>query len=1015
MLKRRAVSPTPSHEDLFIQRYRWLLESALRLTNRNHEQAEDLVHDVFIHFTLDRPDLDRVQNLDGYLYAMLRNMYVSQLRRTARVRVTSISPSELSIADYDFIAEGLQAVEQRAQQVQLELRHICQYACARKQTSKAGAVLVLRFFHGYYPGEIAKVLHSPRASADKWLQIARSEVKLYLSDPNALGFIGKGPADLSISDSALTMEDFVNELREVIFKQQGDECFTREQLQELYGAKHSGSVECHALGHIVSCRHCLDEVNTLLALPLLSDRYPTKTLSPDKRKPDKGDGSGPGGTSGDSGGDDFLSRSRRRRKKVIEHHPQQLRISVNGFILGSQDVAAELNKQTISVKGEEKIGFVEIFSEQEVRLLFANIEPPPDGPIEHRKRVELSDSRSLELTLDFSESWPNVHVVYHDPTLSASESRVASLESEFSEERRVKGSEARVDPKKTLWPQCRAWFYSIRQALDFGVFFRPSTVTAIFAGLLIAALIFIQLRRPPSLSATELLQQSILAEETAASRPDQVMHRTITLEARKVGQPSSQSSAGELIARLKIEAWHSADKGITARRVYDERGTLLSGDWRRSDGVQTLYHHGSRPQVQLVPDKRTTSPVTFENAWQLDTSAKDFSRLIGDPQKASIAEGPASYVISYTEREGGTSGLVRASLVLSRSDLHATELTLLVRNSEKNTQSGIGDLQFVEYHFAETSFERRPLNAVAPAVFEPESILLSSSEADTRNSKLETSTPASSVQPLIPVIATADLEVEVMRLLHEANADLGEQISVGRTSDGVLKVQGLVDTEQRKTEILKALAPVTRNPAVKIDVSTFSEAVARQKRETRSPAAPIAAERVETNTDVFPAYADLRRQFSDEESRRFATRMVHESHQTMRHAWALKRLMQQFSAEDLRTLTRESRAKWLDLIRAHAAAFSRDTAQLRQELAPVFFSAGANVDSAPTTGVASDADLLRAVERLIEVASANDQAISTAFSISTESTGTSTLKTAQFFRSLKSAESLAQEIARAAE
>jgi DNA-directed RNA polymerase specialized sigma24 family protein len=46
MLKRQAVSPPTSHEDLFIQRYRWLMDSALRLTNRDHEQAEDLVHDV---------------------------------------------------------------------------------------------------------------------------------------------------------------------------------------------------------------------------------------------------------------------------------------------------------------------------------------------------------------------------------------------------------------------------------------------------------------------------------------------------------------------------------------------------------------------------------------------------------------------------------------------------------------------------------------------------------------------------------------------------------------------------------------------------------------------------------------------------------------------------------------------------------------------------------------------------------------------------------------------------------
>ncbi len=88
MQQPRATPPISSHEDLFIQRYQWLMDSALRLTGRDQEEAEDLVHDVFIHFTLDRPDLERLTNLEGYLYTMLRNLHVSQIRRAARIRAT---------------------------------------------------------------------------------------------------------------------------------------------------------------------------------------------------------------------------------------------------------------------------------------------------------------------------------------------------------------------------------------------------------------------------------------------------------------------------------------------------------------------------------------------------------------------------------------------------------------------------------------------------------------------------------------------------------------------------------------------------------------------------------------------------------------------------------------------------------------------------------------------------------------------------------------------------------------
>src|SRR5689334_17930091 len=104
MLKLRKTAQ--SHEDLFIERYEWLLGWSLQLTGHNQEQAEDLLHDAFVQFTLARPDLDAVQNLEGYLYSMLRNMHVSQIRRAVRTRNRM-----LSILDHDSAEMGLRAVD----------------------------------------------------------------------------------------------------------------------------------------------------------------------------------------------------------------------------------------------------------------------------------------------------------------------------------------------------------------------------------------------------------------------------------------------------------------------------------------------------------------------------------------------------------------------------------------------------------------------------------------------------------------------------------------------------------------------------------------------------------------------------------------------------------------------------------------------------------------------------------------------------------------------------------------
>jgi DNA-directed RNA polymerase specialized sigma24 family protein len=104
---------------------------------------------------------------------------MSQLRRATRLQYWSSF-----LVDYDSLEIGLRAMDLGAQiRVQEELRLICRSACIRKSNSKAGSVLLLRFFHGYYPSEIAQILMSPRSAVDDWLRIARREAKLYINDP----------------------------------------------------------------------------------------------------------------------------------------------------------------------------------------------------------------------------------------------------------------------------------------------------------------------------------------------------------------------------------------------------------------------------------------------------------------------------------------------------------------------------------------------------------------------------------------------------------------------------------------------------------------------------------------------------------------------------------------------------------------------------------------------------------------------------------------------------------------
>src|SRR5687767_8288194 len=256
-----------SHEEAFLARYGPLRSSAMRLTGGDAARAEDLVHDAFVHFTLARPDLARMQNLDGYLYQMLRNLNTSQMRRAARRREDAPA-----VVEYDSAEFVLRTADPRDLiRVQDDLRQVCHYATLRKETSKAGSVLILRFMHGYYPGEIARFTRSTRESVEERLRVARNEAKQYLKDPESLRFINRekvrgGGARGAATGYAQTPEELLRDLRGRVFDSRRGECPEDARLLELYEGA-AGGPDCATLAHFVSCPVCIDEVNRINNLP----------------------------------------------------------------------------------------------------------------------------------------------------------------------------------------------------------------------------------------------------------------------------------------------------------------------------------------------------------------------------------------------------------------------------------------------------------------------------------------------------------------------------------------------------------------------------------------------------------------------------------------------------------------------------------------------------------------------------------------------------------------------------
>ena len=1035
--RRAADRPEEKREQLFTERYESLLAWALRLTNQHREAAQDLVQDAFVQFMLGRTGLEQIENIDGYLRRMLRYMHVSRMSRQAQ----RLHDAALSVADYDSFNLGWMAIEPpRRVQALEELQQICSYACARKESSRAGSVLILRFFHDYFPTEIASVLMTSRHCVDQWQRLARREVKLFMNEPGRLRFVNAKPIAERSEIKVFAGGDLMTELRQMIFQSCQGPCPAPEELREIYSLGNSEALTTPRLAHIVSCRTCLDRVNVLVGLPLLDQRYQPEP--PDREPPPSDNGSG-GGTGDGGGGDssgggsaEIRNKLGRHLREISEHKPQELRIAVNGFVVSSLKISSDVTELDLNLNPDEPVEFIEISSEQDVQLLF--LSSGKGSEAEQWAWIALSEGRSLAAFLRL-QGGPSLRIVYKDPSPEelASYEEALNANSLSSPLALVQTAGQTVEPNVAarrnvdllrLWTRRLLNLFK-RPSADaedvsgeanvhgFPVlagkfasgdrkrlWSRPGLVTVVIVLLLSGGFMLWRYSSETTLTARAVLADAGVAEQRTQALHDRVSHRVTHLEERR-------SAEGAVIARRRIETWKNQETGERVQRLYDEGNQLVAGLWQKADGSRVAYHHGNTARPQSAPATAADLLLSLDDVWQLDPSAKAFLSLVAEPAAVEVELRSTTYVLTYTkERAIGASRLLKAILTLNRFDLHPIEQMLLVQRG--------GELR--EYRFVEASFELVPAKAVDKKVFDVEPELIGGARPTGRTGDWAHRDPNSSRVPpstsaLAPAVASAELEVDVAYLLNQAKADRNEQVTLTRSAGGSLRVEGLVDDDQRKSELLRALAPVSQNPAVTIEIRTIAEALQRT-----NVSGPVSVRQTEATANTVAVDGELREYFSqhgqggdvDESVRSFSSRTVNNAYSALFHAISLQRVVNRFANVDMRTVAPDARAKWLAMVREHATAYERELAVLREDLRPIFF-AGTSSVAIDETPIATDADLAAAVERLHKLALANNEAVRTAFTISARSSA-GALKSS-FWTMSASAERLAQRIERYAQ
>lgn len=599
-------------------------------------------------------------------------------------------------------------------------------------------------------------------------------------------------------------------------------------------------------------------------------------------------------------------------------------------------------------------------------------------------------------------------------------------------DRKLAQLSAGMENEKISVPRRLGFWHRFRQALNFGEWSpagRQFGIGAV-AAVLIAALLF-QMVGVRNVSAAELLNNAIRSEEQNIERVNQpVVYQKLRLERNGA-------------KAVNWETWHDRSNSryrhaLTGDGDGDGRhfiSAALSAEKNDAAGDEPILRQAAAIlEANRMNAQQPLSAQSFQ-AWRSSLAEKR-----DEIENSLSRDGGQSYTLKTFVGSAAENGkITEAALTVDADDWHAERLRLSVK-----TEAGASD-----YEFVETAFEVVSLPALNPEIFprieqQPAKTEIASASPNAKSSpavspsaEAENDANANSILQPSPsnssvsaptVAATAELEVDVLKVLNGIGADIGEEATVTRNSAGGLLVQGVVESAKRKSEILGALAPLAGQPGLSIRIETSQEAQKRFKREQILAAKNRQPSRENTEAasiepleirDQIPADTEVRRYLRSKgtpenvlnnEVNRFATRTINRSNQVLLRALALKNLATRFSGAQLRSMKPEAKNEWLNLIAARAKEIESQNAALRQELAAVF---GNISQSGGSIDASDEAGLKRAAFRLSELVAGNDRAVRAAFTFSSGASADA-VKEAQFRQSLGSIEGLANSIESAA-
>jgi len=885
-------SKPKTHEELFVDYYDWLVKWSLQFTNHLREDANDLVHDLYLQLVQTRPEIDTTNEdrARGYLYTMLHNLAISKARRSGHDPL-----STLSIVDYDSVEYGLAAVD-RSQLifVRSDLARICEYARQRKQTSRAASVLILRFFLSYLPSEIVTLLGTTRVAVASHLRDARLEARAYLRNPRSIRFLGFDVTPSS-SDRSLpeNPEVLFLELRRRLFENNPGECLTEERVGAL-GDETPEPLSTAELAHVVGCPACLERINRHLDFRALRHRQPGDSTGRDTypRRPN-------------AGGEADFSLTRKLRS-TYEHLPRKLQIAVDGEIRASQRISMSHNELQIKLNPLRRPTFLEVFSEQGLRLLYLQMdERPEDLTRPYRAAANLSDGRSVELEFSLMRGAAIASAVYHDPCFV----ELFGEEARPSQDSPASFRSPRVASSPLTHP-VQSFARRTRSILGRRKVLIPAFATVtIGISLILCRQLFVT--KAPHPLPTIKTAAAILADATTRfSAPIEAggaIHSTYALEII--------SGRGRVLSRQKIDAWRSVRPQREALRLIGKDNALMAGQWKVGD--QTIARYAKRHLSTQHLSPGSDHSLQPQDVWEFvpEDAMRHFWGGVGT--QARVVRQPAGIEIQY-QRPAATKAptIVQASLVLDPRTMRPIRQDLVV-------EAGIARR---EYRFETLTYHVVAADQVQDSDFAPP-VVPASLRSGLRLDDLGAG-------------SGAQLMLSALEVMQRLGPSVSDAVDLERLPNGKIQVSGVLPTSEQRAAVSDAFLSLRAGDRLEVALHSADE-----PPPASSVSTPVQIEStapLPVTEAHLPLEAELRSALRSQKIppaeieghiREIAQGAVMDGANLHRSAWLFQNIAaRDFSPQELASLRVADQVEWISLLTQQTRSFAQQLALLKRDL-----------------------------------------------------------------------------------